>query len=396
MKKYAALLLICATTRLAAQELYQRPPGVQSRVSSFENLDGRKGQGGQSNATAKGHAFESLKAGESKTLLDIRAAGILQRIWCTVSDRSPLMLRSLRLRMYWDKASAPAVDVPLGDFFGAALQTVAFQSALFSNPEGRSFNCTVPMPFRTGAKVVLTNESGKDLELLFYDIDYITLPAVGADKLYFHASWVRTKDAAIGEDAVLLPKVTGRGRFLGVSVGVNINPVYGQTWWGEGEVKAWLDGDTRFPTINGTGAEDYIGTGWGEGRFAHLYQGCLVADSPKNQYAFYRLHIPDAIYFDKDCRVSIQQIGGFFAEAVTGLQARGVSLKPVSLAGRKGFRGLLEPGQAGALANADPQDWLNFYRSDDYAATAYFYLDRPANDLPALAPVDQRCQGLAP
>lgn len=398
----AITLLICmATTRLGAQQLYEHPPGARSHVSSFENLDGGKGKGGRTNATAKGHAFESLKAGESKVLLDIQAAGILQRIWCTVSDRSPMMLRSLRLRMYWDKASTPAVDVPFGDFFGAALQPVAFSSALLSDPEGKSFNCIVPMPFRTAAKVVLTNESNKDLELLFFDIDYITLPSVGPDKLYFHACWTRTKNAPIGEDAVLLPKVTGRGRFLGVSVGVNINPIYGKTWWGEGEVKMWLDGDDPYPTINGTGAEDYIGTGWGEGVFSHQYQGCLVADSAR--YAFYRWHIPDAVYFDHDCRVSIQQIGGDMAPVVIALQAQGVPLKPVSLAGPRGFRGLLEPGQAGekgslkpghagALAHADAHDWLNFYRSDDYAATAYFYLDRPTNDLPSLVSVGERCR----
>lgn len=396
MKKITAVLLLCMVSRLTAQNLYQIPPGARSHVSSFENLNGLKGQGGRSNATAKGHAFESLKAGESKTLLNIRSAGILQRIWCTVSDRSPIMLRSLRLQIYWDATDKPAVDVPFGDFFGAALQPVAFQSALFSNPEGKSFNCIIPMPFRTAAKVVLTNESSKDLELLFFDIDYITLPSVKPDNLYFHASWARTKNAAIGEDAVLLPKVTGKGRFLGVSVGVNINPIYGPTWWGEGEVKAWIDGDAKYPSINGTGAEDYIGTGWGEGIFAHQYQGCLVADSPKNQYAFYRFHVPDAIYFDQDCKVSIQQIGGYFTSSVVDLQAHGVPLKPISLAGKKGFRGLLEPEHAGALAQATPDDWLNFYRSDDYAATAYFYLDTPANDLPALAPAADRCQGLTP
>ena len=396
MKKCIALLLLVTVARLSAQELYQKPAGAQSHVSSFENLNGVKGQGGRINATAKGHAFESLKAGESKTLLNIRSAGILQRIWCTVSDRSALMLRSLRLRIYWDGAERPAVDVPFGDFFGAALQVVAFQSALLSNPEGRSFNCIIPMPFRTAAKVVLTNESKMDLELLFFDVDYITMPKAGADNLYFHASWVRTRNAPIGQDAVLLPKVTGRGRFLGVSIGVNVNPAYGPTWWGEGEVKAWLDGDTKYPSINGTGSEDYIGTGWGEGVFAHQYQGCLVADSAKNQYAFYRWHMPDAIYFDRECRVSMQQMGGYFAGAVAGLQARGVPLKPVSLSSPKGFRGLLEPDQAGALAQAEPSDWLNFYRSDDYAATAYFYLDRPVSNLPALAPVGERCEGIAP
>jgi hypothetical protein len=304
------------------------------------------------------------------------------------------MLRSLRLQIYWDEEDKPAVDVPFGDFFGAALRPVAFESALISDPEGRSFNCTIPMPFRKAAKVVLSNESDRDLELLFFDIDFITLPQAKLDNLYFHACWTRTRNAAIGQDAVLLPTVAGRGRFLGVSVGVIAEPRYGHTWWGEGEVKVWLDGDTTYPTINGTGAEDYIGTGWGEGPFANQYQGCLIADSSRNQYAFYRFHIPDAIYFQRNCRVGMQQIGGFFAQTVKDLQLRGVPLKPVSLAGRQGFRGLLEPGQAGAINHADRDDWLNFYRSDDYAVTAYFYLDQPMNNLSKLAPVLERCVGL--
>jgi len=160
-------------------------------------------------------------------------------------------------------------------------------------------------------------------------------------------------------------------------------------------VKGWLDGDKKYPTINGTGAEDYIGTGWGTGTFANQYTGCLVADdSAQRQFAFYRFHIPDAIYFDKDCRVAIQQIGGYSAKDVFAMVGHGVDLKPVSLGGKKGFRGLFEPGQTDALAKADPDDWLNFYRSDDYASTAYFYLDRPADDLAPLAAVADRTRGM--
>ena len=112
-----ALISLAFICSLHAQELYQMPAATQSRVSSFENLNGEKGKGGLTNNGAKGNAFESLRSGESKTLLNIHSAGVIRRIWCTVDDRSPAMLRSLRLRMYWDSASKPAVDVPLGDFF---------------------------------------------------------------------------------------------------------------------------------------------------------------------------------------------------------------------------------------------------------------------------------------
>jgi len=375
-------LIICVFFRYSparGQVLYHMPQGVESHVSSLENVNGLKGQGGKSNAGAKGAAFTSLKAGESKTLLNVHAAGVIQRMWFTLNDfANPEMLRSLRLKMYWDGSKVAAVDVPFGDFFCDALgKTIPFQSALFSNPEGRSFNCYILMPFKTGAKVVLVNESKKDLDLLFFDIDFVTVPKPDADMLYFHTNWSRQQNP-VGQDVVLLPEVTGRGRFLGVSVGLNVNPIYGNTWWGEGEVKMYIDGDKSNPTVNGTGSEDYIGTGWMEGVFANQYQGCLVADAANRQYAFYRFHIPDAIYFYKDFKATIQQIGGYFAKDVKALQAKGVPLQPVSLGG-KTFTGLLEPGvdAVAAIASAGDQDWMNFYRSDDYTVTAYYYLDRP-------------------
>jgi hypothetical protein len=378
-----------------AQQLYTMPAGIQSRVASPENSTAEKGDGGKTNNGAKGHAFTTLKAGETKALLQAAGCGVIQRMWFTFDDRSPEMLRGLRLKMYWDGSNVPAVDVPFGDFFCNALgQNTAFENELFASPEGRSYNCYIPMPYNAGAKITLTNTTGKNLALLFYDIDFKVNSSVAARRtfqsekferqqkdsecLYFHASF-NHQQYAVGTDVELLKKITGKGRFLGVSTGVIINPVYGITWWGEGEVKMYLDGDTKNPTINGTGAEDYIGTGWFEGTFAHRYQGCLVADAKGGHYAFYRFHIPDAIYFYHDFRAIIQQIGGWFAPDVKKLIAAGVPLKPVSLSGDKGFRGLMEKGVdvQSALDKADAQDWLNFYRSDDYAVTAYYYLNRP-------------------
>jgi hypothetical protein len=383
---------ICSANMLYAQELYQMPTGVTSKVSSLENLNGLKGKGGMANNGAKGSAATTLKAGNSIALLDIREPGTIQRIWCTVSDRSPEMLRSLRLLMYWDGSPKAAVDVPFGDFFCAALQPVAFQSALFSDPEGRSFNCTIPMPFKSGARIVLKNESQHDLDLLFFDVDFLAKDRPDSAALYFHACWTRTNHAAVGTDAVLLPEVKGKGRFLGVSVGLNVDSAYGRTWWGEGEFKCYLDGDGNYPSIVGTGSEDYIGTGWFEGHFAHLYQGCLLAESAARKYAFYRFHLPDPIYFQSACKVTIQQIGGWFRPDVLALQNKGVPLQIVSAAGVAGFRGAFDDHIKGSINEGDAQDWVDFYRSDDYAVTAYFYLDRPDSDLPELAPLAQRVQ----
>ena len=392
-KSFLVLLfvaILCFAGRVSAQELYSMPKGQQSRVSSFENLNGVKGDGGKTNKSGKGNAFESLKAGESKTLLEISSAGIIQRMWITINDRTPAMLRSLRLRMYWDGADKPAVDAPFGDFFCAGLgRPVAFQSALFTDPEGRSFNCYIPMPFKKGAKIVVSNESKMDLPLLFFDVDYTVLAKPQEDILYFHACWNRAKKADLGKDFELLPAVNGKGRFLGVNVGVNVDAAYGPTWWGEGEVKMYIDGDTTFPTINGTGAEDYIGTGWGEGTFTHLYQGCTIADTTKRQYAFYRFHIPDAIYFNENFKATIQEIGGGDDAEVKALAANGVPLTPVSVAGEHGFTRLFDHPQA-LTDNQFPKGWVNFYRIDDYSATAYFYLDKPVSNLKELAPVGER------
>jgi hypothetical protein len=384
------VLLLFVAAQVPAQELYTMPKGVQSRVSSFENIKGEKGEGGKTNQGAKGNAFESLKAGESKTLLNVRSAGVIQRMWVTINDRSPAMLRSLRLRIYWDGADKPAVDVPFGDFFCAGLgHLIAFQSALFADPEGHSFNCYIPMPFKKGAKVVLTNESKTNLASLYFDIDYNVLDKPQEDMLYFHACWNRSVHSTPGTDFEMLPEVKGRGRFLGVNVGVNVDPAYGNTWWGEGEVKMYIDGDKKYPTINGTGSEDYIGTGWGEGTFTQLYQGCLVADTAKKQYAFYRFHIPDAIYFEDNFNATIQQVGGGGTGDVRALQAKGVPLIPVTVATFKGFTRLFETPMNLGDSNF-PKGWVNFYRVDDYCATAYFYLDRPEDKLKELAPVGER------
>jgi hypothetical protein len=384
------LLILIFSERLSAQDLYIMPKGVQSRVSSFENLNGVKGEGGKSNMGAKGNAFESLKAGESKTLLEVHSAGIIQRMWFTIDQRNPTMLRSLRLRMYWDGEDKPAVDVPFGDFFCTGLgHLVPFQSALFTDPEGRSFNCYIPMPFKKRAKIVLTNESGTDLNLLFFDIDYSVLDKPQEDMLYFHACWNRSTHSVPGKDFEILPEIKGKGRFLGVNIGVNVDPAYGQTWWGEGEVKMYIDGDKKYPTINGTGSEDYIGTGWGEGQFTNLYQGCLLADTAKKQYVFYRFHIPDPIYFEDNFKVIIQEIGGGGTDEVKALQVKGVPLIPVTVATEHGFSMLLAHPKA--LTDTDlPKGWVNFYRVDDYSATAYFYLDRPDSKLKELVPVEER------
>ncbi len=284
------------------------------------------------------------------------------------------------------------MDVPFGDFFAYGLsQVVKFESALFSNPEGRSFNCMIPMPFRNGAKVVITNESARDIPEIFFDIDFMSLDELANDALYFHAFWTRQKTSGLGIDFEFLPEIEGEGRFLGVNMGVNADPAYGNTWWGEGEVKMYIDNDREFPTVNGTGTEDYIGTAWGLGQFTNLYQGCTVANDSTKQYAFYRFHIPDIIGFHQNFRASIQQIGGGMLNDVRNLQKNDVQLEPVTVASLNGFRRLLDNPKD--IFDEDfPFGWVNFYRIDDYSATSYFYLNKPSSRLTELPEVLERIE----
>lgn len=145
--------------------LYHLPRGIKTRWASPENWDGAAGEGGNENGGRKGSPFFYLPSGAHRVLAEVTGqTGTLRRIWITISDRTPRMLRGVRLDIYWDGSAEPAVSVPLGDFFGHGLGRMRpFQSCLFSSPEGRSFCSIVPMPFRTGMKAVVTNESGSDL-----------------------------------------------------------------------------------------------------------------------------------------------------------------------------------------------------------------------------------------
>jgi hypothetical protein len=387
---FAFLLL---SLQVMSQELYMMPSGVVTGMSSFENINGLKGKGGINNQAAKGSAFEPLSAGTSKILLDIKGAGTIQRMWFTFRERTPEMLRSLRLQIYWDGSAKPAVDVPFGDFFSIGTGHMqAFESALFSSPEGRSFNCYIPMPFRTGAKLVLINESSTNETLLFFDIDFVRLDVQPAAMLYFHAYWHRQRQTVLGKDFEILPAINGKGRFLGCNLVVNADPAYGKAWFGEGEVKMYIDGDSKYPTINGTGTEDYIGTGWGQGPFFNRYQGCSYIDTAKQQYGFYRFHIPDQVLFYSNCKVTIQEMGGEDLQALRVLYTKGARLQPVSVNTDTGFIRLMNPQHHPVSLNEPvfPDGWVNFYRSDDYASTAYFYLDQPQSNLPLLVQVKER------
>jgi hypothetical protein len=367
---------------LVAQELFTMPEQkVETRWANAENPTGEKGKAAQTNAGRKGSAYAELKAGQSRVLAEATGtSGTVRKIWITIPDRSPKMLRSLRIDMYWDGAKTAAVSAPLGDFFGVGLgRTGVFESALFSSPEGRSFNCFIPMPFRSGMKIVVTNEGANDVPLLFYQVDYTLGDKHGPETLYLHAHFRRENPTKMQQDYTILPKVEGHGRYLGANIGVHADgKTYFNTWWGEGEVKIYLDGDQEWPTLAGTGTEDYIGTGWGEARFVNWYQGAPVADENKQEWTFYRYHVVDPVYFYQDIRVTIQQIGYLVDEARPQIQATKRTLY------RAG------PGKVAM----DTRKGGIFEREDDWSSCVYFYLDKPEDALEPLMSVAERVKGV--
>ncbi len=180
--------------------------------AALKNRNGEKYGGGKENNSAKGHPYDTIAAGASYSLLDIQGTGIINRMWITINDRSPKMLRSLKLEMFWDGETKPAVSVPFGDFFGVGLGKTAAQNALFSNAEGRSFVCMIPMPFKKAAKIIITNESNETLRIIF-DVDYNLLNNWNDDYLYFHAYWHRDTASELAKDFELPPQVTGKEDF---------------------------------------------------------------------------------------------------------------------------------------------------------------------------------------
>lgn len=389
------VLVSCTQQKQLHHSIFTFNPNVETRWSSGENLNGVKGGGGKENNGAKGHPRDNIDAGTSRTLLDIQGQGVVNRFWFTINDRSLVTLRSLKIEMYWDNETKPAVSVPLGDFFGLGQGMAKFENEFFASPEGRSFNCFIPMPFKKAAKIIITNESDKRLNNIFFDVNYSLLDQWNDENLYFHAYWNRDTATKLTEDFLLLPAIQGKGRILGTHVNVNANPLYRKSWWGEGEVKMYIDGDSAWPTLAGTGTEDYIGTAWGQGAFATRYTGCLAANDTLDKWSFYRYHVPDPIFFSSGIKVAMQQIGGNSKSVVQEMQESNVPLVPVTVddtekSGKLIF--LYEKGKVTRLKDKPelPNHWTNFYRSDDVSATTLFYLNAPSNGLPALPAIALR------
>ena len=285
---------------------YRLDTGLVSRSISFENPTGEPGEGGKTasklGAGRKGRPMQDVLPGGTVTLCDIAGPGVIRHIWVTTRGE-PVNLRSLVLRAYWDGQEHPSIECPVGDFFGFAHgKVMAYASAVHAVGRKAGMSIYLPMPFVRRARFTLTND-GPKAQPLFYQIDYTLGDAHPADVGRLHVLFRRENPTTLKKDFHLLPQRNQKGRFIGSIIG--IRATHGN-WWGEGEVKVYMDGDTAYPTICGTGSEDYVGLSWGIQQTPFLYNGCSLNE---NKFvSMYRWHLPDPIAWQKECRITIQQI----------------------------------------------------------------------------------------
>jgi len=288
-------------------EPYRLDTGLESRSVSFENPTGDRGAGGQAASKLgvgrKGSPSRSLQPGETVQLCDIEGRGTIRHIWVTTS-REPDNLRSLVLRAYWEGQEDPSIECPLGDFMGFAHgKVMPYQSAVHTVGQSAGMNIWLPMPFTKRARWTLTNEGEREPPL-FYQIDYTLKDKHPRGVGRLHVLFRRESPTTLKQDFELLPHREGRGRFIGSVIGIR---ALEGNWWGEGEVKVFMDGDTEFPTICGTGSEDYVGLSWGIQQTPFHYLGCSLNE--KRFVSMYRWHLPDPVAWQDEVRITIQQIG---------------------------------------------------------------------------------------
>ena len=350
-------------------------PTIDARAITFENPTGARSAGGTAHGGRKGAPSRRIRADERVVLADIAGSGVVRHVWMTFLPAPPEQMRGLVLEVFYGDASEPSISVPALDFFGLPHgRPVAFASALLVANEGRGFNSYLPMPFRDGVRVEIWNSAPRGTTL-YFQVDYTLEAEVPAELGYLHAGFRRENPTTRQVDFTIVSGLEGPGRFLGCNVGVRVlDPC---DWYGEGEVKVYRDGDDALPTICGTGLEDYVGTAWGMGAHHTPYGGAplVVTASGSHQpvagganpdfVGFYRWHLPDPIMFERDLRVTIQQIGAkFFAPGQDDALAAYEQTNPVAGGGwNRDLPGMLAWGIA--------------ERVDDYCATAYVYCTRP-------------------
>jgi Protein of unknown function (DUF2961) len=333
----SGILAVGSATILAQQASYDglanglsnifRTSDAKTFSISPENFTGEKGKGGMATEGVASDAardlgrgwkvnpFVVIQPGKTFTMAEISGSGAIQHMWMTPTGNWRFSI----LRMYWDGETSPSVEVPVGDFFAMGWGKYApiTSLAICVNP-GSAFNSYWPMPFRRSAKITMENLDGQPMRL-YYQVDF-TRTQLPTDTAYFHAQFRRVNPLPYKEVYTILDKVKGKGQYVGTYMawGVKSNG-----WWGEGEIKFYMDGDKEFPTINGTGTEDYFCGSYNfENRekkqyepFTSPYSGLIQVLKPdglyqsQQRFGLYRWHIPDPIRFDSDLRVTIHALG---------------------------------------------------------------------------------------
>lgn len=312
----------------------QKLSNAQSRSISPENFTGGKGKGGMAKLSDSTYPHKALAAnaarelgqgwklnpavkilpGETFTLAEIDGPGAIQHIWMTPSDNWRLSI----LRIYWDGEKEPSVESPVGDFFCMGLNHFDPVNSLpVSVNPGSGFNSFWTMPFRKKCKITIENLNPVDF-YVFYQVDYV-LSKVDEDDAYFHAQFRKSDSSDTSSIYTIIDNINGFGQYVGVYMTWKQN---NPGWWGEGEIKFYMDGDKKFPTIIGTGTEDYfLGSyGWHvNGKpaiFTTPYVGLSQIIEPDStnkldypKYGMYRWHIKDPIRFTKDLKVTMQDLG---------------------------------------------------------------------------------------
>ncbi|MFC1736680.1 glycoside hydrolase family 172 protein [Candidatus Hydrogenedentota bacterium] len=298
---------------------------AESRSLSAENFRGEKGKGGMATpetsfhqrcanaARELGQGWKMspcivLDPGETVEIMDNEGPGVIRHVWVTLD---PKFYRDIIIRMYWDGDETPSVECPIGDFFCCSWKDRQNILAIpvNVNPKG-GMNMFLPMPFKKHGRITVTNDSPEECDHFFYTINY-TLEEVDPDALYFHAQWRRTNPVEYGQDYLMVDGIKGQGQYVGTFMSWQQNSA---TWWGEGEIKMFIDGDDEFPTICGTGTEDYFGGAWGFGDdFTAPYLGFLQVAGKSGQAGtrmiLYRFHVHDPVFFKSDLRVTMQDLG---------------------------------------------------------------------------------------
>lgn len=300
---------------------------AKTRSISPENFTGEKGKGGMATdgtgadcARDLGKGWKispsiHIQSGEVREIANIEGPGAIQQIWMTPTGK----WRYSIIRIYYDDNPCPAVECPVGDFFANGWNCYAHVNSLAVcvNP-GSSFNCYWPMPFRKRCRITFENLDD-DMMVLYYQINY-SLQEVAEDEAYFHAQFRRVNPVPKGEVYTIVDGIEGRGHYVGTYMAWGVNDA---GWWGEGEIKFYLDGDKEYPTICGTGTEDYFCGSYNfENQVTHQYEEYTTAYAglpqvirpdglynSQTRFGLYRWHILDPVRFETDLKITIQALG---------------------------------------------------------------------------------------